>query len=405
MDEGAKLHLKEWLVAQIESGQYEGLSWEDHHKTMFRIPWKHASKKDYKQTEDAALFKAWAVYKGKYREGRDQADPTMWKTRLRCALNKSTDFQEVSERNQLDISEPYKVYRIQVTNDPGRPADLLHTKNPMSPMITQVKTSPKGQASPEPQLHCESKYFQGNKEEEEILSGDLMQEHRYCGNKPQREDSAPSVILLPELAMSDFRMQVMLFYHGQRVMNVTTSSPEGCFIVRGRVPLGNERIYGPCNAQHVLFPPPDTVLLSARIAEEINRLFCFLEGGVLLWVAPDGMFMKRFCKARVYWSGPMAQHKDQPNKLDREKTFKLLDMPTFYNELQSYVQRNGPTPSYEIELCFGEDYPDPSVPKNRKLVMAQVVPLFAKELLQSFHLGESEETWPALTPSTEDDEI
>lgn len=36
----------------------------------------------------------------------------MWKTRLRCALNKSPDFQEVPERNQLDITEPYKVYLI-----------------------------------------------------------------------------------------------------------------------------------------------------------------------------------------------------------------------------------------------------------------------------------------------------
>ena len=57
MDEEAKLHLKEWLIAQIEGGKYEGLCWEDDQKTMFRIPWKHAAKKDYKQTEDAALFK------------------------------------------------------------------------------------------------------------------------------------------------------------------------------------------------------------------------------------------------------------------------------------------------------------------------------------------------------------
>lgn len=61
-------------------------------------------------------IQAWAVYKGKYREGSDKADPTMWKTRLRCALNKSTDFQEVPERNQLDITEPYKVYLIQNNN-------------------------------------------------------------------------------------------------------------------------------------------------------------------------------------------------------------------------------------------------------------------------------------------------
>lgn len=56
-------------------------------------------------------LQAWAVFKGKFKEG-DKAEPATWKTRLRCALNKSPDFEEVTERSQLDISEPYKVYRI-----------------------------------------------------------------------------------------------------------------------------------------------------------------------------------------------------------------------------------------------------------------------------------------------------
>lgn len=61
----------------------------------------------------ASVFaaQAWAVFKGKYKEG-EKAEPATWKTRLRCALNKSPDFEEVTERSQLDISEPYKVYRI-----------------------------------------------------------------------------------------------------------------------------------------------------------------------------------------------------------------------------------------------------------------------------------------------------
>lgn len=55
---------------------------------------------------------AWALFKGKYRDGIDKPDPPTWKTRLRCALNKSNDFEELVDKSQLDTSEPYKVYRV-----------------------------------------------------------------------------------------------------------------------------------------------------------------------------------------------------------------------------------------------------------------------------------------------------
>uniref|UniRef100_A0A672RVA0 Interferon regulatory factor 4b n=1 Tax=Sinocyclocheilus grahami TaxID=75366 RepID=A0A672RVA0_SINGR len=104
--------LRQWLIEQVDTGKYPGLVWENEEKSIFRIPWKHAGKQDYNREEDAALFKAWALFKGKHREGIDKPDPPTWKTRLRCALNKSNDFEEIVERSQLDISDPYKVYRI-----------------------------------------------------------------------------------------------------------------------------------------------------------------------------------------------------------------------------------------------------------------------------------------------------
>ncbi|XP_026189252.1 interferon regulatory factor 10 [Mastacembelus armatus] len=404
MEEGAKLHLKEWLITQVDSGKYEGLCWEDEDKTMFRIPWKHAAKKDYKQTEDAALFKAWAVYKGKYREGRDKADPTMWKTRLRCALNKSIDFHEVPERNQLDITEPYKVYRIQQDNGLARPAESPIIKNQI---FIETKGSPECPGLKDKQLHFQKDLFQPKKEEKP-LTEELMREHTYCeltDKKPKTQLSAAITFFSPTLTITDFRMQVTLLYQGQRVMTVTTSSPDGCFILQGRVPLGNERIYGTCTAQQLSFPSPGSISLPSCMAEAMNRLLCHLEKGVLLWVAPDGVFIKRFCQGRVYWSGPMAQHTDRPNKLEREKTFKLLDIPTFLTELQSCLKGKGPPPSCEIELCFGEEYPDPNVLKSRKLIMAHVVPLFAVELLQKFNLTETEEKWLTLSSNPEGEKM
>ncbi|XP_040824316.1 interferon regulatory factor 9 isoform X2 [Ochotona curzoniae] len=110
--------LRTWVIEQVESGNFPGVCWDDASKTMFRIPWKHAGKQDFREDQDAAFFKAWAIYKGKYREG-DPSGPAAWKTRLRCALNKSSEFEEVPEKGRMDVAEPYKVYRLL---PPGTPS-------------------------------------------------------------------------------------------------------------------------------------------------------------------------------------------------------------------------------------------------------------------------------------------
>lgn len=46
------------MSLQVNSGKYPGVMWDDEAKTMFRIPWKHAGKQDFRKDEDAALFKA-----------------------------------------------------------------------------------------------------------------------------------------------------------------------------------------------------------------------------------------------------------------------------------------------------------------------------------------------------------
>ncbi|KAK7878668.1 hypothetical protein WMY93_030504 [Mugilogobius chulae] len=392
MEEVTKLHLKEWLIAQVESGQYEGLCWEDEDKTMFRIPWKHAAKKDYKQTEDAALFKAWAVYKGKYREGRDRADPTMWKTRLRCALNKSTDFEEVPERNQLDITEPYKVYRIVEETD----LEPLQKKDQMK--TASLKRLGLMDTSEAKHHHHQQRESIHKLHKERIPSTENpLREHMYCEVKENTSSNLPHAAVPffnPTTSITDFRMRVTLLYQGVKVMRVTTKSPDGCFILQGRVPLGNEQIYGTCTAQQLSFPSPTLLPLPASLAETMARLLCHLERGVVVWVAPDGVFIKRFCQA---------QHDNLPNKLERDKTFKLLDVPVFLRHLQKCTQGKGPVPLHKIDLCFGEEYPDPNVPKTRKLIMAEVVPVFAEELLQRFHLSDTEEKSAESHPERETD--
>ncbi|XP_052449481.1 interferon regulatory factor 10 isoform X2 [Carassius gibelio] len=354
-DRSRHMRLREWLIAQIDSAKYAGLSWENEEKTMFRIPWKHAAKQDYRQNQDAALFKAWAMYKGKFQEGRDKADPSTWKTRLRCALNKSTDFQEVPERSQLDISEPYKVYRV--LDDTGRAAEPAG--NPVISLDSDCS-----QALRETPLPMQ-----------DSLLGDSNRAAGWSVNG--RAYACPStgtdsIPLYPsQVSITDFRLEVTLFYHGILVQKLVTTSPDGCFILQGCAPVGNERIYGPCEAKKVFFPRPDIIPLPPGIAEAMTRLLPHLEKGVLVWVAPDGVFIKRFCQGRVYWDGPLAEHRQKANKLERERTCKLLDMTIFLQELQNHRQGTGPEPQYTVDLCFGEEFPDPSQPKTKKLITAQ----------------------------------
>uniref|UniRef100_A0A8C6N865 Uncharacterized protein n=1 Tax=Melopsittacus undulatus TaxID=13146 RepID=A0A8C6N865_MELUD len=362
---GGPMRLKEWLIAQIDSGRYPGLRWENRHRTLFRIPWKHAAKQDYRQQQDAALFKAWAIYKGKYHEGTDKADPSTWKTRLRCALNKSTDFQEVPERSQLDISEPYKVY--QIVSD-GTWAAGTSMKNPAAHLAQGLEPlGSRGHSCPCP-----------------FATSSLPRPRIPLEGMPGL--CPPSALPQPDPPLApDSWLHVRLYYCDLLVKEVTTRTADGCRITSRPTAADSERLYGPSCMEQIEFPPPRTLGGSSRVAgmsEVLERLLPHLERGVLLWVAPEGVFMKRQCQGRVYWKGPLAPHRDGPNKLEREKTYKLLDTQQFLQRVphQSWPTlpeaHHGPR-EYTLELTASLNLHPSSITS----VPPQVEPVFARELL------------------------
>ncbi|XP_043840770.1 interferon regulatory factor 4-like isoform X1 [Dromiciops gliroides] len=387
---GGPLRLRHWLVAQIESGHYPGLCWENREKTMFRIPWKHAAKQDYRQQQDAALFRAWAIYKGKYQEGTDKADPSVWKTRLRCALNKSTDFQEVIDRSQLDISEPYKVYQIisegaRNLEDEGQKGHLRAPQN--------VSTEPLQRPD---QAGSDSAAEETGKER--ISKGCHQVSPAPCFTSPKAESGFqvtgtfyswdPSQSHLPlsltpceNVSTSDCWLHVRLYYRDVLVKEAVAHTAEGCRLTTRPVPIDSPHLYGPARLEQIQFPSPKALSgASTPITQILERLLPHLDRGVLLWVAPEGVFAKRQCQGRVYWRGPLAPHCDQPNKLEREKTYKLLDTQQFLDQLHRHLCLGEPAPQYQIQLCFGEEYPGPGCQSQGRLIMAHVEPVFAREL-------------------------
>ncbi|XP_058871459.1 uncharacterized protein LOC117407784 isoform X3 [Acipenser ruthenus] len=137
--------LQSWLVEQINSGRYPGLSWTNEALKQFRIPWKHHHRKD-STPEDRMIFKDWAVATGRYWEGIDKPDPAAWRRNFRCALAKDKILVLRADHSQ-DAVDPHKIYQIDSNADSrleerGRLPSLLneHFSNRLSFKITEFIT-------------------------------------------------------------------------------------------------------------------------------------------------------------------------------------------------------------------------------------------------------------------------
>lgn len=360
--------LKQWLMEQIECAQYSGLQWEDESRTLFRIPWKHAGKQDYNQEIDASIFKAWAVFKGKFKEG-DKAEPATWKTRLRCALNKSPDFEEVTERSQLDISEPYKVYRIVPEEE---------QKNGKSSIITMAASSSGDMTD----MDCSPAAMEDFMKEEEGCSIQASPEYWSQGSMnafPLHQDPMPT-----GAASSVFSQMMINFYYGGKFMHTQmVTHPEGCRI-SPQQHLGRGAPYSSDSMHSVHFPPAELIEYE-RQRHVTKKLLGHLERGVLVRANQEGIFIKRLCQSRVFWCGMGevgSQYGTIPCKLERDAVVKIFDTGRFLQALQLYQEGQFSAPDPTVTLCFGEELHDLNNAKS-KLIIVQITVVHCQHLLDT----------------------
>ncbi|XP_077155628.1 interferon regulatory factor 9 isoform X2 [Ranitomeya variabilis] len=360
--------LKPWLVEQIESGRYSGLTWDDVQKTCFRIPWKHAGKQDFRHDEDAAIFKAWAMYKKKYENG-EKVDAAAWKTRLRCALNKSPEFQERRERSQLDISEPYKVYRIVPPEEQAITTSKTQSKKRKS--TTYSRSSSSDETEPvekKPQIKQEF--------EVPVVTSSVFPEDSGIGSDLSNTDTPTVTQHFPEFELSTNKhLRITLTYSGIEVSKKVVQSGE-CKL-SAKAPL-DKCLSG---MEHVLLPAPGDKF-QADIRERTEELLSFLQSGVMLASNTDGIFAQRqkSCSGRIYWTGP-SNSDEVINKLERDALVKLFDTRKFLRDLETYKAKGGTPPDCQVTLCFGEEFSEHSHTTD-KLITAKIEQVLASEMVR-----------------------
>ncbi|XP_068200092.1 E3 ubiquitin-protein ligase RNF31 [Antennarius striatus] len=381
------------------SGKYSGVVWDDEAKTMFRIPWKHAGKQDFRKDEDAAIFKAWAEYKGKLTDG-SQDNPASWKTRLRCALNKSPEFMEVMERAQLDISEPYKVYRLVPVSEQGMVAPTKKRKSKATKRSKRRTISESedddddDDVVQEKQIKTEDVQVQAEVTDiPECVFGDQLIEIPILAenvhSSTEQRDGVDEITLdvrieesVPASTEVQDAFSVVVYYLGQEVLkrHIQGTDARITYLPSALTPptptVLNSRF------PRIALPDPPPTLPPGPQVQALSVLLPFMEKGVVLTSTPQGVYGKRFCQGRVFWTGP---HTTQPvhHKMERnQEPVLLFSKDAFRQQLDHFHSNGGDPPQCGVTLCFGEGLSD-AEDLSGKLIIVQINFPWAEQQVQN----------------------
>ncbi|XP_053218798.1 interferon regulatory factor 9 [Podarcis raffonei] len=386
--------LRQWTVEQVESGQLPGVVWDDPpHKTMFRIPWKHAGKQEFRHEEDAGFFKAWAIFKGKYRPG-EPLEPATWKTRIRCAFSKSPEFEEVPERSKLGTAEPYKVYRLVPPPEQGfgtqpklrKPkAPRLESSNgssekengdpdsslPQPPAAVcslkmESSSTFEAIASQAPNVFAALVVPNGEMEPESMESALAGNEIAAFNQKPEPDQAVP-ISENVRGSPGNFFVILSVSYGGKEVLKELL--PEGEFLVTSAAaPLGTSG-----NSMLRVVLPPASSVEDAQKKADVCRLLKDLEKGVMAASNAEGIFVQCRGRASIFLRGPGGT---QPHrKLPSNAFLQLFSTKSFKSALQEYYLGHGPKPQHQVTLCVGEELGQDCVDSKR--IVIQMEQIFA----------------------------
>ncbi|XP_024136032.1 interferon regulatory factor 9 [Oryzias melastigma] len=381
--------LRSWIIEQVSSGKYPGVMWDDDAKTMFRIPWKHAGKQDFRKDEDAAIFKAWAQFKGKLTDG-GQDNPAGWKTRLRCALNKSPEFKEVPERAQLDISEPYKVYRLVPISEQGLVIPEKTSKEKGGRKLKRRGSESQSDCSRVKQIKIEEAPPPPVEAEPLLQSAVPSQTEEFLQSSTVLQPDALGEIQLDVRieesvsapAEGQDSLVVAVQFLGQEVVRRQIFGSDVRILYQPSSALPPTPAVLSSNFPRILLPEPPATLPAGQQRQALFTLLPFMEKGVVLTSSPQGVYGMRFCQGRVFWIGPHGCEAGLRRMERNTEPVLLFNKEAFRQELDHFRTNGGDPPQCSFTLCFGEEL-TPSEDPSTKLITAKVSLPWAEEQVRN----------------------
>ncbi|XP_013927360.1 PREDICTED: interferon regulatory factor 3 [Thamnophis sirtalis] len=410
-----------WLIEQLDNQRYPGVSWLNSEKTLFRIPWKHASRQSI-NPRDFQIFEDWAIARHLYKPETDPRTPSDWKRNFRAALNRK-DGIEMVEDNSTDPEDPHKVYKINFNianlNNPAVeviPAPLIPAESRRSPGMSSSFSLDETQENVLSTLDCFASadaiedypmWFQTPSKlvpddsttpltllqqiegtnEFAPHSGMAAENIIGCENPPSNLELYQPIAMnaqLEQLTTTPFEtdFEVRTFYRGRQVLHEVINKENNrglCF-----VPPGVHGNYH--DLADVSFPDP-TILNDKLQAEYTCRLLKGVAPGVLLRIIGNQLCGMRKGVCHVYWSqseipGDRVEH----GKLPKEQFVPIFNLQLFVSDLIGYIEGRKGCPNYTWWLCFGEEWPDSNCVWKKKLIIVQVIPKILETLCE---LGKS----------------
>ncbi|XP_053418760.1 interferon regulatory factor 7 isoform X2 [Nycticebus coucang] len=441
-ERGARVLFGEWLLHEISSGHYEGLTWLDEAHTRFRVPWKHFGRRDLGEA-DARIFKAWAVARGRWplSSRGDQLPPEAaqragWKTNFRCALHSTKRFK-LLEDNSWDLLDPHKVYALRSTwgwRDPGIHLSEEDTLQDASPTQggSPGPLPPKG--DPELQVPCPLPAPAGDVGDlllqavqqsclgdhlKAVCGADLVLPQAPGGPALSRDCVGPQLPAgephaawameatphlrpqprapepphqaephpVPGPGMcpvvgepSPGVLEVTVMYKGRAVLQEVVVCPR--FVLLYGAPGPAVQAAEP---QHVVFPSPAALpdQKQLRYTEELLR---HVAPGLQLELRGLQLWARRMGKCKVYWEVGSPLGSASPSTpaclLPRNHDTPIFDFSTFFQELVEFqARRRRGSPHYTIYLGFGQDL-SAGRPKEKSLVLVKLEPWLCRAYLE-----------------------